>query len=257
MLDLIDECGQDLLDCGYETEKLDKFQITLNKLFVDTPAKAKKLGFDRGHYFIINAPLFSHLVQEHVEILQKTLLLHIRFLLRQNKLQKGARVLFVGIGNPQISADSFGVKTVEKIEIFPFKKNNNLFKMTPNVFANTGLNAFEMIKLVVEAYDISAVFLFDSLATNNFSRLGCSLQFNDAGLTPGSANNNFGMPINKQSLCVPCFSVGVPTMMSSLAFKQKKDVILTDKDVEKQIDGFSDLVSGVFNQLFGAKKCPK
>ena len=109
----------------------------------------------------------------------------------------------------------------------------------PNVFANTGLNAYDVIRLIVEAFDISAVFLFDSLATNCLSRLGTSLQFNDAGLTPGSAMNNFGVAINKQSLHVPCISVGVPMMISSKSFGEKLDVVLTEKDAMEQVFVFS------------------
>ena len=157
--------------------------------------------------------------------------------------------MFVGIGNPQIPADSFGVKTVEKIKIEPFKKSNKIFKIMPNTFSNTGINAFEIIKVIVEVFDISAVFLFDSLATDSISRLGCSIQFNDAGLTPGSAMNNFGMPINKAALNVPCFSIGVPMMISAESLNCKKDIILTEKDVKEKVEFLSDVVAEVIDKV--------
>lgn len=243
MFDLFDECGEDLSSCGFETVPLEKFDVTLNKLFIDTPAKARKLGFDKGHYFIINAPLFAGLMDEHKEILQNAFCERMKFLFKEHKIEKSSKILLVGIGNPHLTADSFGIWTAAKVTILPFKKNNRIFKLFPNVFTNTGLNAYEIIRLLVEAYDITAVVLFDSLATTNLSRLGCSLQFNDAGLTPGSAMNNFGMAINSRSLCVPCFSIGLPTMISSKNLGQKRDVVLTDKDIEKQIDFLSTLVA--------------
>ncbi len=253
MFDLIDECGEDLTSCGYETVKLNRFDICASKLFVDTAQKAKRLGFDKGHYFIMNAPLLSSFMEEHREILLAEVGYRLEFLLKENKIKKKSRILFVGIGNPQIVADSFGVRAVNKISFFPYKKNNRIFKLMPNIFANTGLNAYDVIRLVVEAFDISAVFLFDSLATTNISRLGTSLQFNDAGLTPGSAMNNFGMPINKTTLNVPCITFGVPMMISSrsLGVKQgkgaKTEIVLTEKDAEEKVEFLSSLVAQVID----------
>lgn len=249
MKDLIDECGQDLASCGYETVKLSKFEMTCSKLFVDTQGKAKKLGFDKGHYFILNAPNLSMLQNEHRDLLFAEIRYRIDFLLKESKVKKKDKILFVGIGNPEIVADCFGVWTVGKIEIQPFKKNNRIFKISPNTFSNTGINAYDVIRLLVEAFDIAAVFLFDSLATENISRLGTSIQFNDAGLTPGSAMNNFGMPINKATMHVPCFAVGVPMMISGDALNLKVDIVLTEKDAKEKIGFLSDLVAEVVDSL--------
>lgn len=245
MIDLIDECGQDLSSCGYETVEFDRYKASCSKLFVESPAKAKKLGFDYGHYFIFNAPLLSSFMSEHEDLLIAEISYRLAYLLKQNKIKKRDRILFVGIGNPKIMADSFGVKVVEKIEIMPMKKNNRLFKIIPNTFLNTGINAYEFIRMIVEAFDISAVFLFDSLATTNLTRLGSSVQFNDAGLTPGSAVSNFGQPINKRTLSVPCICFGVPMMISTKSLGAKQDIILTEKDVEERVEFLSSVVAKV------------
>ncbi|MGN1201549.1 MAG: GPR endopeptidase [Candidatus Caccovivens sp.] len=250
MLDLIDECGHDLASCGYETIALSPFNMTASKLFVDSRQKANDLGFDMGHYFILNAPKLNLLMREHRDFLLAEVKVRLKFLFKTNKIKKKDRILFVGIGNPLLPADSFGPLVVNKIKIEPFKKNNNFFKLSPNTFTNTGFNAYDIIKIVVETYDISAVVLFDSLATNNIGRLGTSVQFNDAGLTPGSAMNNFGLPINRETLHVPCLAVGVPMMISSLAFGQKKEIVFTEKDVIEKVEFLSSLIADVINEIF-------
>lgn len=250
MKDLIDESGQDLSSCGYETIELGKYNATCSKLFVDTEKKAEDLGFDKGHYFILNAPNLSLLLDEHKDLLLAEIEYRLKFLMKENKIKKKDKILFVGIGNPQIIADSFGVLCANKISISPFKKNNRLFKLVPNTFSNTGLNAYDIIRVVVEAYDISAVFLFDSLATNKISRLGCSVQFNDAGLTPGSAMNNFGLPINKKSLNIPCFAVGVPMMISAKDLGEKIDIVLTEKDAKDKVEFLSSVIAEIFDKIF-------
>lgn len=250
MSDIIDECGKDLTNCGYETVKLEKYSALASRLFVDSSTKSKQLGFDKGHYFILSAPLLDNLMDKHEKMLFDAISERVKFLLKETKFKKKQKVLFVGIGNPHITADSFGSEVINKIQINPFKKNNNIYKIVPNTFSNTGINAYEMIRLLVEAFDVGLVVLFDSLATANFERLGRSIQFNDAGLTPGSALNNFGMAINKSTLNVPCISFGVPTMINAQSLGQKRDQILTDKDIDAKIDYFSTLVSNVLGELF-------
>ena len=249
MTDLIDEAGQDLAACGYETNVLNRFDMTASKLFVDSLGKAKRLGFEHGHYFILNAPKLSFLMDEHKELLQAEVACRLEFLFKENKIKKKDRILCVGIGNPSILADSFGVRAVEKINFLPFKKNNRIFKVMPNVFASTGLNAFDIIHLIVQAFDIDAVLLFDSLATSNLGRLGRSVQLNDAGLTPGSAMNNFGKAINKHTLSVPCIAVGVPMMISSRTLGAKEDVVLAEKDVEEKVDFLASVVAEAVNEV--------
>lgn len=245
MIDLIDECGEDLTACGYETIQLKKYSATSSKLFIDSSVKAKTLGFDKGHYFIINAPLLYELMDEHQKMLEEEFLTRMNFLLKESKFKKRGKILCVGIGNPKIVADSFGCRVIDKLEIQSYKKNNKVLKIQPNTFANTGINAYDIVRLIVEAFDVSLVILFDSLATTNIARLGTSIQFNDAGLTPGSALNNFGMPINKTTLNVPCISIGVPMMISSKDLGQKKEIILTEKDAEEKVEFFARLVANV------------
>lgn len=249
MRDLIDECGIDLTNFGFQTENLNKYGISCSKLVIKTDDESEKLGFEKGCYYIFNAPLLSNLMPEHEKILFDRIKEKLQCLLKLHKIKKRGKILFVGIGNPDIIADCFGVWTVNKINIQPFKKNNKILKIIPNTFANTGINAYEIIRLIVEAFDVSSVFLFDSLATENIERLGSSIQFNDVGLTPGSAMNNFGMAINQETLHVPCFSLGVPMMISGLNLNTKKDVVLTEKDAREKIDFLSSLISKIIDEL--------
>ncbi len=249
MFDLIDECGKDLALCGYETEELPRYGVTSSKLFVETKKHARELGFDMGHYFIINAPNLDCLMPEHNKLLQEEISKRLSFLFSSNNINRRSKVLIVGIGNPKIIADSFGVRCAEKISILPYSKNNRIYKILPNTFSNTGINAYDMVRLLVGWCKVDLVLLFDSLATSNIGRLGCSIQFNDAGLTPGSAMNNFGLPINKDSLNVPCICIGVPMMISSKAFGQKKEIIFSEKDVEEKVEYLSNLVCDAVERL--------
>lgn len=249
MFDLIDECSSDLTACGYKTEELGRYGVTESCLFLDSSKSSTMLGFEKGRYFIYNAPLLSNLMPEHYEFLKDVISQRMRGLFKRHKIGKKEKVLLVGIGNPDIMADSFGVKAVQKVDIEPFRKYNRIFKLMPNIFANTGINAFDIVRLVVQSFDISLVILIDSLATRNLARLGVSIQFNDAGLTPGSALNNFGVAINKGTINVPCFSIGVPMMISSKIFDEGTDLILTEKDAKEKVEFMSRLIADVLNGI--------
>lgn len=254
MLDLVDECGKDLKKCGYVTEDLGKYNATCSKLFIDTDGKSKRVGFDKGHYYILTAPLVLGLPEEHFNFLKVEIKKRIKLLFKLNKIDKNKNFLFVGIGNPKILSDSFGSKVIDKIEIKPFKEENNIFKISPNTFSNTGINAYEIVKLLVEAFDISVVILFDALVTTNLTRLGTSLQFNDAGLTPGSAVNKFGMAINQETLGVPCLSIGAPFMISAgdISKNCSRELILAEKDVEEKVEYLSRLIAEIFNEILNS-----
>ena len=88
MHDLLDECGKDLKNFGYITEELGRFKATCSKLFIDTEEKAKKLGFEKGHYFILNAPLLLGLKEEHYKFLKAEIKNRVKFLLKENKISR-------------------------------------------------------------------------------------------------------------------------------------------------------------------------
>lgn len=249
MIDLIDECGEDLTANGYKCIKLDRYSMISCELSVKSVGKAKKYGFHKGDYFVLNAPHLSLLMVEHKPHLKRWLYEKMKRVFAHANIKKSSKILIVGIGNPAIAADSFGVRVVQKIKIEPFKRRNRLFKIIPNTFSNTGINALDIIKHVVNFLNISAVVLFDSLATQSLARLGCSIQVNNAGLTPGSATNNFGKPISKATLGVPCIAVGVPMMILARALGQKSDVIFAEKDIEEKVEFLSKLTAEVLDEF--------
>ena len=106
MIDLIDECASDLKKLGYKTVQPGKYSLTIGKLEVDSLAKSKELGFDKGSYFIFNCPLMHYYGMDCFEYLAYEISKYLKKLLRKHNLNKKSRVLIVGLGNPEILADS-------------------------------------------------------------------------------------------------------------------------------------------------------
>ena len=250
MIDLIDECSKDLKLENYRVKTDKRYGVEVSTLFVGNKKEQKMTGFDKGDYVIITSPLTHFLDKECHDYVSEILRKNLLRMMKNENIKKGEKVLIVGLGNSQILSDALGIKTLEKIEISPFEKNNHIYKFAPSVFLSTGINSFDMVHVLAMWLGVDYVILIDSLATTNIKRLGVSIQINSAGLTPGSAVHNNGKKISRDSLGIPCFAIGVPLMF--LADKVVDDcpneLILTLKDIDENIDTLAYIISNAIKQ---------
>lgn len=256
MIDLIDESAEELEGYGYKVQHLGEYNIDLGVLCVDSDEKSQKLGFNQGEYVIINSPLIYNLGKECHKIIEKLLSKQLTRLLSNLKLNKNSKYLIVGIGNPDILADSLGKKTLDHISIDIFDEENKIFKLCPNIYINTGVSTFEMVYLLAVALNVDAILLIDSLATKNISRLGVSFQLNTNGITPGSAMHDKNKRIDKSSTGLPCISFGVPFMIfaSDLCECTNQDLVLAPKDIHENIEISAKIIAGAIQHALGEER---
>lgn len=250
MIDLIDECAYELNAKKNKIKKYKKYSISTINFFIEN-SDSKKSGFGAGEYFIINSPLTHLLDKECHDYVCEILRIRLGKMMKEKGFKRGRKVLIVGLGNPAILADALGSKVVDKVEINVDLDKNNIFKISPNVFALTGINSFDMVHMLTIWLDVDFVLLIDSLATKNVNRLGVSIQLNNFGITPGSALNNFGRKICKESLGVPCFAIGVPLMLigEEVIEDSPENLILTPKDIHENLDNLVYIISKAINLI--------
>ncbi len=191
--------------------------------------------------------------------------------------------LLAGLGNPRISADSVGTQTAANFIVTRHIKETSpsLFSkfgfseasaITPDVFGNTGVEAAEIIKGVVDDIKPSCVIAVDALSSRRISRLCTTVQICDTGICPGSGVGNSRAEISQQTVGVPVIAIGVPTVVNastlitdvlsecgiskeSLDINTKKglfdrvgnDCYVSPKDCEKDIKSISRLVGYALN----------
>lgn len=132
-------------------------------------------------------------------------------------------LLIVGLGNASFAVDAVGPQTAEKLNatrhmISLESKDTRLFRIavvTPGVLAQTGIEAVEQIRGVVDVIDADAVIAVDALAASHYERLGATVQLSDSGICPGSGVGNARKAINKETVGIPVLSIGVPTVVDS------------------------------------------
>ncbi len=188
------------------------------------------------------------------EVLEKQFKKALSMLLSDNK-----NTLVVGLGNREITADSVGVKTAEKIlatrhimgefaEKIGLVGLRNVSVIVPNVLGKTGIEVMEILKGIITHTNADTVIVIDALCARDESRLFKTIQLTDSGISPGSGVKNKRQEISKKTLGVKVVAIGVPTVI-----EYKEDLIVTPKDCDLLTDKISDILAVNLNMFLQPK----
>jgi spore protease len=133
-------------------------------------------------------------------------------------------VLVAGLGNPAVTPDAIGPKTVRHTmatrhladsEPQYFGNFRRVSVLEPGVLAMTGVESVDLIRAVVDKLHPEYVIVVDALASRRLSRLCSTIQLADTGIAPGSGVGNRRGEINAATLGVPVLALGVPTVVDA------------------------------------------
>ena len=211
---------------------------------------SKKYGREQGFYALLNIP-FSPLVQSiERETIKKELVFLVGKVIEKCGLEDVKSCLIVGLGNPKLTADCFGPKVVEKVlttrhAVMSVKDSNlcAVSKISTNVFGQTGLESFDIIKGVVDSINPELVILIDTLVASSYKRLCTNIQIASVGIVPGSGVDNARQEISAKTLSVPVITIGVPFVVYATDLVEEKIAKLGVKKSGKNIEsGIKDLI---------------
>lgn len=250
----------------FSQEKLGEIKITYAE--IDNQNKFSK---PKGKYITLEFPNIERLTDfSDIELAIKVSL---NQLLPKNR----DNILVVGLGNTEITSDSVGPKTAEKILATrhiagQFAKNIGLFDLkkvsviAPNVLGKTGLEAAEIITSICKEVKPDAVIVIDALCSKSVKRLFSTIQMCDSGISPGSGVKNSRKEISFNTLGVPVVAVGIPTVVEAdtIAFeltgkKPKTDLglIVSPKEADIQCRKLSEILSNAINVFLQPKIDPQ
>lgn len=135
-------------------------------------------------------------------------------------------VLVAGLGNREITADSIGPKTVDRLTVTRHIREhdealfNSYFRVplcaiAPGVLGQTGIETAELVGGVAKTAKPDLILAVDALAARATERLGATVQISDSGIFPGSGIGNRRSEISMRTLGVPVIAIGVPTVVNS------------------------------------------
>lgn len=250
----------DIKGVNHHEKEFDKIKIS--KTEIVTEEGSQTLGKPIGKYLtaefpdIIKTADFSPLKQAI-----KDSLFYI--------VRKPEKVLVVGLGNDEITADSIGPATVSKLlatrhiagefaENIGLKGLKSVAVLTPNVLGKTGIESYEIVESVVRKIKPSCVLVIDALAAGSINRLFKTIQFSSTGITPGSGVKNSRKELSEKNLGVPVIGIGIPTVVEAdlLAFElsekeptETSDMIVTPKDCDLLNHKMSEILASALNEF--------
>ncbi len=249
--DLIKDSSKDIkeLNC----KKIRKDNIVIERIEIDNKL-SRIVNKRKGNYVSI---LFDDITdydnrRKVIDITTNELR---RMLKINNVLNK--KVLVVGLGNCLSTPDSLGPKTIDNVivtrHLFEISKVDNKYnvvaKLSPGVYASTGIETFDIIKGIINRIDIDYLIVVDSLLSTSKTHINKLIQITDSGIDPGSGVENQRKELTKKTLNKPVIAIGIPTVIDIKTFTNNKDdnLIVTPKEIDFVIDKLSIILSKSIN----------
>ena len=243
------------LACDFLPQSSDSTQTIRSYAVTVDEALAEKLHRAKGVYCTVESPAVVTHTPEDFPVLVREIAKAIKMLLPQ----KIRSVLVVGLGNPNMTADSLGAQTCARLTEAVHPKSNvktRISVLTPNVLGVTGVESFDVVAGVVSRVLPDAVLAVDSLASAAVSRLASAFQATDTGITPGSGVSNHRERLCRDTLGVPVLSLGVPLVLYASTIIEDAlgrecpecdesvgSLLVTPKDVDLYVHDCADILS--------------
>ena len=212
-LDLINDKKKKKID---ELKEFDSIKV--EKIFLNSK-RAKTVNKNEGEYISI---LFDDITDSSSKD-KLFLCFHkeLQSFLKRKKLLKKP-VLIIGLGNEYATPDSLGPKVIKNIittrHIYLSKKLDKNYsivsKLAPGVFANTGIETFDIVKSLVNTIKPKYLIVIDALSSKSLDKVNKVIQITDSGIDPGSGVGNNRKEISKNTLGIDVISIGVPTVVN-------------------------------------------
>ncbi len=251
---------------GILVESYDSNGATVTRIEVMNKTGAETIGKPQGRYVTVEVAPFA----KHAQFIDKSLDA-VKEEIRRMLPGKGS-VLVAGLGNSKITPDALGPKcasmifatrhiTGELLKETGFEGLRSVSAFSTGVLGETGAEAGEMIKGVVETLKPDTVITVDALAARNVNRLGTTIQMCNTGIVPGSGVGNARLEISERTIGVPVISIGVPTVVDAATLisdfaqginesdipEQAENMMVTPREVDMMIERAAKLTSLAIN----------
>ncbi len=200
-------------------------EIKVTTVKIETENGAKVMRKPVGTYITMEAPNMAVPDEDYHAEISKELAKFLSRFIRKDK--EDYSILVAGLGNRKVTPDALGPYVVDNLNITRHivkeygkyamgEENVRLVSaIVPGVMAQTGMETVEIIKGIVRETKPDMMIAVDALAARSSKRLNRTIQISDTGINPGSGVGNHRAALNKETLGVPVFAVGVPTVVDA------------------------------------------
>ena len=204
---------------GVETAERTVFGCAVTEVRITEKAAAEALGKPPGTYVTLDLRPFDARDAAAAERAARAVGSELRALLRRAGVTSA---LVAGLGNADMTPDALGPLAAERVLVTRHLTGRGVFAglapvsvLTPGVLGRTGIEAAETLRGAARAVRPDAVIAVDALAARALARVCATVQLSDAGIVPGSGVGNRRAALDRETLGLPVFAVGVPTVVDA------------------------------------------
>ena len=212
--------------------KLEGYPLTRVDILNEKGAEA--LGKPQGSYLTIDLTTFWQRKADFFERAVRAVGSQLKELLPPE-----GPALVVGLGNAAMTPDAVGPLAADSVLITrhlisAMPKHFSGFRpvavFRAGVLGTTGVESAEAVRGLVAEVQPALVIAIDALASRRCERVCATVQLSDTGIVPGSGVGNHRSALNQETLGVPVFAIGVPTVVDSATLAAD---VLEESGVEK------------------------
>lgn len=230
---------------GIQIDKEEDDGIFVSRIIVETEEAGRTLGKLPGQYVTFEVPgLRSHDSKLQDRVATKFAGEFEKYLERL-QISEEAKILVVGLGNWNVTADAIGPIVIENLlvtrhyfQLIPGRVKpgyREVSAVAPGVLGITGIETSEIVLGIVERTKPDLVIAIDALASRALERVNTTIQIADTGISPGAGVGNKRKALNKETLGVPVIAIGVPTVVDAVTIASDTiDYVL--EHLNKQVD---------------------
>ena len=210
---------------GVTMNVTERGNVKLTHVEVLNDEGARAMQKPAGSYVTIESPSLKENDPDSHEAAAKVLAEELAKLIN---LKEHETALVIGLGNRFVTPDALGPKVISRLlitrhimEILPDElmgKVSSLCGMSPGVMGMTGIETAEVVRGLVSRVKPDKVIAIDALAARRIERINTTIQITNTGISPGSGVGNARQMLNEETLGVPTFAIGVPTVASAATF---------------------------------------
>lgn len=230
--DLACEIGQDIKkNSTTGIHAVERVENGIRTLVTDVePGEGERCsGRAAGRYVTVYTKEFWLSSAEEYDVLYRTIATVLTKMTRDAfpcKNNAELKILIAGLGNRFITSDALGPLTTDRLiatrhiretntRLFHLIGNCEISLLAPGVVGQTGFEAAELIRGAAECAKPDLILAIDALAACSCERLGTTVQIANRGIMPGSGIGNHRQSIDSDTMQIPVFSLGIPTVVSS------------------------------------------
>ncbi|MGF2617154.1 GPR endopeptidase [Rossellomorea vietnamensis] len=184
------------------------------------------LGKKAGNYLTLEAHSIRQSQADLQQKVEEVFAKEFSSFLKDKGISPNASCLIVGLGNWNVTPDALGPLVCENLiitrhlfELQPESVQEGyrpVSALAPGVMGLTGIETSDIIFGVVEKSKPDFVIAIDALASRSIERVNSTIQISDTGIHPGSGVGNKRKGLDEETLGVPVFAIGIPTVVDAV-----------------------------------------